>query len=237
MKQLMKSIYILLILTATYFNTSAQVRDIDNNVYPTCQIGNQKWMSKNLSVSKFTNGDPIPQAHSYDEWRSYCLDHKPVWAYYDFNSTDQYGFGKLYNVFALEDPRGLAPRGWSIPHPSDIDELKKMLHCENNEINCLKTMKSTTGWLTQYTNSGEVTWTSGNGTNSTGLNIIPAGNIDYRGSVNKGFECSIWVRFWMSTEYHNVIFFSSPTIKVLGVQGLHQNNAGAYVRCVEGLDL
>ena len=38
--------------------------------YPSVIIGDQEWMSKNLDVSTFRNGDPIPQAKTNDEWKS-----------------------------------------------------------------------------------------------------------------------------------------------------------------------
>ena len=32
------------------------------------KIGNQIWMTENLNVEKFCNGDSIPQAETDDEW-------------------------------------------------------------------------------------------------------------------------------------------------------------------------
>jgi len=37
-------------------------------VYPEVKIGTQVWMSKNLNVSTFKNGDPITEAKTNEEW-------------------------------------------------------------------------------------------------------------------------------------------------------------------------
>jgi hypothetical protein len=49
----------------------------------TVVIGKQTWTTKNLDVSKFRNGDIIPEVKSLDEWTAADLDHKPAWCYYD----------------------------------------------------------------------------------------------------------------------------------------------------------
>jgi len=36
------------------------VRDVDQNAYPTVQIGDQCWLRENLRTSTYRNGDAIP---------------------------------------------------------------------------------------------------------------------------------------------------------------------------------
>lgn len=76
------------------------------------QIGNQKWMYKNLNVSTYRNGDPIPEVKDPNEWANLTTG---AWCYY--NNDPELGkvYGKLYNWYAVNDPRGLAPPGWHIP--------------------------------------------------------------------------------------------------------------------------
>jgi len=82
-------------------------------------IGNQVWMSQNLNVDKFRNGDPIPHAETREEWEKAGENRHPAWCYYDNDSANADKYGKLYNWYAVNDPRGLAPEGWKIPSHED----------------------------------------------------------------------------------------------------------------------
>lgn len=78
-------------------------------------IGNQVWMLDNLNVDKFRNGDSIPQAKTDEEWENAGINGQPAWCYYDNNPDNGKRYGKLYNWHAVNDSRGLAPKGWHIP--------------------------------------------------------------------------------------------------------------------------
>ena len=90
-------------------------------------IGNQVWMTKNLNVDKFRNGDPIPYAKYEEDWVNANYKKQPIYGYYDNNPNNEIKFGKMYNYYALIDKRGLAPNGWEIPSSQDwkilIDQL------------------------------------------------------------------------------------------------------------------
>ena len=75
------------------------------------KIGNQTWMKKNLDVSKFRNGDIVPEVRSQEEWSNAALENKPAWCYYNNDQANGVKYGKLYNWYAVNDPRGLAPEG------------------------------------------------------------------------------------------------------------------------------
>ena len=79
------------------------------------KIGKQIWMTKNLDVSTFRNGDPINELQSKEEWYAAEFNATPGWC--DYENDSEYGetYGKLYNYFAVYDKRGLAPKGWHIP--------------------------------------------------------------------------------------------------------------------------
>jgi uncharacterized protein (TIGR02145 family) len=78
-------------------------------------IGKQVWMTKNLDVSTFRNGDKIPEANTEEEWTQAGEEGKPIWCNYPHDSTDSEEHGKLYKWYAVNDLRGLAPTGWKIP--------------------------------------------------------------------------------------------------------------------------
>lgn len=85
-------------------------------------IGNQIWMSENLNVSKFKNGDPIKEAKSKEDWVLASTNKEPAWCYVNNDSITKYG--KLYNLYAVIDPRGLAPQGW---HVCSLDEVNVLI--------------------------------------------------------------------------------------------------------------
>ncbi|MBU3715090.1 MAG: hypothetical protein FGM46_09120 [Ferruginibacter sp.] len=93
----------------------------------TVTIGKQVWMSENLNVDKFRNGDPIPEAKTDEGWKKAGQEGKPAWCYYDNDPKNGVKYGKLYNWYALNDPRGLAPQGWHIPSDDEWTILTNFL--------------------------------------------------------------------------------------------------------------
>ena len=47
------------------------------------RIGKQVWMTRNLDVSTFRNGDSIPEAKTVGEWKAYTYAQEPAWCYYE----------------------------------------------------------------------------------------------------------------------------------------------------------
>lgn len=91
------------------------------------KIGSQTWMSENLNVEKFQNGDIIPQAQTDAEWKKAGFDQQPAWCYYEMDSNNGKIYGKLYNRYALYDSRGIAPIGWRLPNDKDWEKLINFL--------------------------------------------------------------------------------------------------------------
>ncbi len=102
----------------------------------------QEWtMTMNLNVDKFRNGDPIPQAKSGDEWEAAGEKEQPAWCYYHNDPANDGKYGKLYNWYAVNDSRGLAPAGYHIPTYAEWTTFKNLL---GNDAG--NKMKSTSGW-------------------------------------------------------------------------------------------
>jgi len=104
------------------------------------QFNKQVWMDANLNLDSFRNGDTIPQVKTVFEWRSACENELPVWLYYDFDDANGDKYGKLYNWWAVNDSRGLAPIGWHIPSDDEWSALLNYLNSdhilsEKSEIN------------------------------------------------------------------------------------------------------
>ncbi|MBT5758059.1 MAG: hypothetical protein HOI55_00235, partial [Candidatus Marinimicrobia bacterium] len=100
------------------------VTDIDGNEYGTVLIGNQVWMSENLKVTKYKDGTAIPTGHSNSDWSNLSSGAYAVYDDDDVN-TDTYGF--LYNWYAVDDSRIIAPDGWHVPTDDEWTTLTDYL--------------------------------------------------------------------------------------------------------------
>lgn len=98
-----------------------------NSDAQTVAIGSQEWATNNLAVGKFRNGESIPEANSAEAWVQAAQQGRPAWCYYAFSSANAERYGKLYNYYAVADPRGLAPFGWRVPAITDYNVLKESL--------------------------------------------------------------------------------------------------------------
>lgn len=108
------------------------ITDIDGNVYPTLIIGEQEWMTSNLKVTHYNNGEPIPTDYSNAQWSNlstgaYCI--------YDNDPVNADIYGALYNWYAVNDPRGIAPEGWHVATDEEIMELEMFLGMSESEAN------------------------------------------------------------------------------------------------------
>ena len=115
---------------------------VSNSFGQTVTIGTQTWTTKNLNVATFRNGDAIPRAKTDKEWKAAGDNKQPAWCYYENKTTNGTKYGKLYNWFAVNDARGLAPTGYHIPTDEEWTVLSTFLGVEDAAG---KKMKSTSG--------------------------------------------------------------------------------------------
>jgi uncharacterized protein (TIGR02145 family) len=147
------------------------------------KIGTQEWMTKNLNVSYFRNGDPIPVAKTREEWQQANLDHKPVCGVYGNDSLNGEKYGKLYNWYAVQDPSGLAPVGWHVPCDAEWTRLTDYL---GGEAAAGMKMKCNGGWLE-----------NGNGSDNVGFSALPGGACADDGYLGSVGYLGVW---WSTTE-------------------------------------
>lgn len=113
------------LLALITFKSQAQpVTDIDGNVYDTVHIGTQVWTKPNLRVTHYRNGDPIPNVTDSVMW---CNLTSGAYCDYNNDSTISAVYGRLYNWYAVHDPRNIAPIGWRVPTYEDWDTLQIFL--------------------------------------------------------------------------------------------------------------
>ena len=121
----------------------------------TVKIGSVNWSEKNLAVSQFRNGDNIAEVKTDEEWEKFGNQKKPAWCYYQNDSSNGTKYGKLYNWYAVNDKRGLAPSGW---HIATDDEWQLLIDGLGGDEAGGSKIKNTTGWNR-----------NGNGNNSSGF--------------------------------------------------------------------
>ncbi|WP_309640281.1 fibrobacter succinogenes major paralogous domain-containing protein [Flavobacterium sp.] len=184
------------------------------------QIGTQIWMTKNLNVSRYRNGDPIPQVTNPTQWSNLTTG---AWCYYANNTANGIVYGKLYNWFAVNDPRGLAPVGWHVP--SD-DEWTALTTCLGGVPVAGGKMKTTRTW--SLPNVGA--------TNSSGFSGVGAGE---RANNGGGFYfIGDTSRFWSSTSSGPTINYAAWSLSIYAAyQVTSRNDAivqdGMSVRCIK----
>lgn len=170
----MKNLFLIIIL---FLNFSLNAQDVT--------IGTQTWQAKNLNVSKYRNGDVIPQVQDKKAWSKLKTG---AWCYYENKTENGTKYGKLYNWYAVNDKRGLAPKGYHIP---TYDEWSILVEFLGGAYPAAKKMKSNTGWANFGNNY------NGNGNNSSGFAGLPGGNHYNFGDFGQVGEEGYW---WTSSE-------------------------------------
>ncbi|TND10019.1 MAG: hypothetical protein FD123_701 [Bacteroidetes bacterium] len=179
------------------------------------KIDSQIWADKNLDAVAFSNGDPISEAQTSAEWRDALNQGKPAWCYYEENAENGKIYGKLYNWYAVTDPRGLAPKGWHIPSYEEWQKLTGYLGSK-----AAKKMKTANGWEM-----------NGNGNNKSGFSALPGGFIykstkTYYRSGNMGK-----IGYWWSTHTSGMGVKIDNTDHVSG--DFYSKDHGLSVRCLK----
>src|SRR5665647_2153473 len=134
---------------------------------PSVTICTQVWMLKNLDVSTYRNGDLIPEVTDQTAWATLTTG---AWCYNNNDPAVGVIYGKLYNWYAVNDPRGLAPTGWHVPSDAEWTTLSTCLGGD-----------AVAGGAKKET--GTTHWTSPNtgATNSSGFTALPGGLRDRTG--------------------------------------------------------
>lgn len=146
------------------------------------RIGSQVWALKNANSVYFRNGDLIPEAKTKEEWAAASTNGEPAWCYPQNLTSNGSLYGKLYNWHAVNDKRGIAPKGWHVPSKNEVDVLVKFLGGADVADDKMKTAH---------------TWAkNGGGNNSSGFSAIPSGS---RYSIGDFADFNHGSYFWTTT--------------------------------------
>ena len=164
-------------------------------IITTVTIGTQIWTDTNLDVTTYRNGDPITFAANAAEWSAANAAGQGAYMYLLFaNAEGGQTYGKLYNWYAVNDSRGLAPAGYHIPTQAEWTTLR------GTQPGNGKTMKTnTTDWGASFSMSNnrlvitpDTFYSNYNGTNTTGFNCLPAGSSFPNGTNGNYGTASFW---------------------------------------------
>jgi uncharacterized protein (TIGR02145 family) len=217
------------IFNASFYSFSQQTgsfKDLrDEKVYKTVKVGNQKWMAENLNTAFFRNGDSIPEIKSNEEWEKADEEGKPGWCYYDNNQDNGKLYGKLYNRYAVTDPRGLAPEGWRVPDYKDWLFLAVQF---GGPQKAGTHMRSKSGW---GNNEGPFDVNDdNNGSNKSGFTGLPGGGRSSAGAfVGKGDTA-----YWISNDNMKAKSFQLMSGRK-ELFAIRENSGGSYVRFISNV--
>ena len=111
-------------------NETGTMVDQDGNTYKTVKIGEQWWMAENLRVKHYRNGELIPKVESGSKWEKLS---NGAYCYYKNQKKYSNIFGYLYNWYAVNDKRNIAPKGWHVPTDEEWKKLEVTLGMSQSE--------------------------------------------------------------------------------------------------------
>jgi len=202
------------------FASFEAVYDIDGNMYKTIKIGNQIWMAENLKVTHYQNGEPISNITNHNEWKNLRTG---AWSNYNNDNNISSKYGKLYNWFAVNDRRNIAPKGWRVPTDEEWSTLINNLGGSSAAGSKLKSKFS---------------WNNSNigSTNISRFNALPGGylsngvfeEVGCRGLGSAGY-------WWTSTEFYKSFAWSRCLFNDQSnvSRGNFDKTPGYSVRCIK----
>lgn len=211
--------------------TYGQISDIDGNSYKTIVIDDKVWFAENLKVTRFQNGDAIPQVSDSTAWSA--LTGPGMCSYLNDTAFDC-PYGKLYNHNVARDPRNPCPSGWRVPSLADLYDLIFFLD-PNANAQQPGNQPNTAGG--QLKTAGLAYYQSPNfgATNSSGFSAIPNGGRNPQGQFSLSYDAA--AGYWLSTEVGPGMgfFLELAYPQDWAVRNAYFSEYGVCIRCVTDL--
>lgn len=186
-------------------------KDIDGNVYHSVKIGNQIWMTEDLRVTHFRNGDSIPEVADASLWK--YLQRSA----HNKNNNKNY----LYNWHTINDPRNIAPVGWHVSTEAEWNTLIKNLGGASIAGDALKDASE---WTDSKIN-----------TTKSGFAALPMGKINSDLGLYQlvGKEGYYWIKSLTQTTDPNAASFNIKSSNHSTLLQKTKKTDGLSVRCVK----
>ena len=201
------------------------VTDYDGNTYKFVTIGTQTWMTENLKVTHYPNGEKIPLVSDNVIW--VALDDNDIdkgYCYYNNKSSSEYGV--LYTYAAALNA---CPTGWHLPSDEEWKTLELYLGMSQSAVDDVagrgtnegEKLKATSGWFS-----------NGNGTDDFGFSALPGGHrVASYGTFNNAGISGHW---WSATEYDDIfawyrsLYYDYDNVN----RSIKSKSEGFSVRCL-----
>lgn len=162
------------------FGTFTDARD--NKVYKTVNIDGKVWLAENFAFLPVEDTKPEVNVPG---------DYTKNLAYADMKEHANYKkYGLLYSVNAI-NKEGIIPTGWHIATHKDWCDIEKSIGMTDDEIKVENDFRGTV----ESKLKSETDWTT-NGSNESGLNLLPAGYVSFNmfGAAMRSFgdKCLFW---------------------------------------------
>jgi uncharacterized protein (TIGR02145 family) len=215
------------------------------------KIGLQIWSNSNLNLNSFRNGDTIIEAVSNNEWEECAKNKIPAWC--NYNNEHKLGeiFGKIYNQWAILDPRGLAPEAWRIATEQDWLTLGEYLGGRGVAGGKIKSINDRGYFQEEYLNAQKLPeikinnsvchWQDNQSSetienNESGFTALPGG---YRNQVGMFMHVGIYAYWWsvlndkkLNYKFNCNCFYTAYRSLMLSRMPVRESD-GFYVRCVK----
>jgi uncharacterized protein (TIGR02145 family) len=147
------------------------------------KIGGQIWMGQNLNNEIFQNGEKILSVNTTDDWMAALQNKIPACCDYKDEKSNGEIYGKIYNWFAVVDPRNIALNEWRVPLVKDWEILVESIGLKNLIGKSLKHPDF---------------WGDSAGSNEFGFSALPGG---FRGSFGSSMDINKRTGWWSATEW------------------------------------
>ena len=208
-----------------------QISDIDGNTYKTTVIDDKVWFSENLKVTRFQNGDTIPQVSDSAMWSGLT---GPGMCSYKNDTAFDCPYGKLYNHHVARDPRNPCPSGWRVPSMTDLYDLIFFLD-PNANVQQPGNQPNTAGGRLKSAGLSYYQPPNAGATNSSGFSAIPNGGRNPQGQFSLSYNAA--ASYWLSTEVGPGMgfFLELAYPQDYAVRNAYFSGYGACIRCVTDL--
>lgn len=205
------------------------VTDIDGNVYPVVQIGDDCWTARNLTTTRFADGNYLYETQSKTEWRNTDVQALKVARWCNYNNDTALGttYGKLYNWNVASSTRGACPTGWHVPTADEVVELYDALGGKDLAGGALK--------ASDFWNTPNV-----GATNSSGFSAIASGyrDVNVTGTTPEFRLMGQWALYWTSSPepVNDTIAAMCYGAVINGAEAIyteHPRRGGLAIRCVK----